>query len=182
MRFRLPLFGCRTDYPRPVTDPTIEVRAGTNADDDALLAVERASFSASAGFPSQLERRRSTFFASSDDPADFVVATVNGSVVGYAKTGPAVPVPECAHVLAILGLEVDPSARRRGVGTALLQTVHARAREAGCRKVELRVFATNGPAQALYRDLGYVVEGRLRDEFRINDEFVDDVFMSLFIE
>ena len=165
-----------------MTDPAIEVHAATSADDDALLAVERASFSASAGFPSQLERTRSTFFSSSDVPSDFVVATIDGGVVGYAKTGAAVPVPECAHVLAVLGLEVTPAARRRGVGRALLHAVHARAREAGCRKVELRVFATNEEAQALYQSLGYVVEGRLRDEFRINDAFVDDVFMAFFID
>lgn len=169
------------DHPTPPAAGHVLVRVATDDDDAALLRVERVSFTPDAGFPSQWDRSRTTHFAPHEDPADSLVAVLDGEIVGFVRTGVAVPVPENAHVLAVQGLEVDPAVRRRGVGSALLRAVEERARGRGARKIQLRVFATNAPAQALYASHGYVVEGVLRAEFVIDGQPVDDVVMARFL-
>ena len=52
-------------------------------------------------------------------------------------------------------LYVAESARGSGLGRALTQAVIDRARERGCRRVELDVNSENPAAQALYRSLGF---------------------------
>jgi len=48
----------------------------------------------------------------------------------------------------------------------------------GARKLGLRVLGGNTTARTLYASAGFVVEGVLRDEFRLDGRFVDDVLMA----
>jgi len=52
-------------------------------------------------------------------------------------------------------LYVEESARRAGAGDALVRAALDRARERGCRRVELDVNEANVPALALYEKLGF---------------------------
>ena len=52
-------------------------------------------------------------------------------------------------------LFVRPDAHRGGVGRALVSAALKRARERGCRRVELDVDEDNVPARALYESLGF---------------------------
>ena len=52
-------------------------------------------------------------------------------------------------------LYVAESARRTGVGTALMDAALKRARERGCRRVELDVSDANAGALALYERFGF---------------------------
>jgi ribosomal protein S18 acetylase RimI-like enzyme len=52
-------------------------------------------------------------------------------------------------------LYVAPEARREGLGRTLVEAVIDRARERGCRRVELDVSSENPAAMALYRSLGF---------------------------
>jgi ribosomal-protein-alanine N-acetyltransferase len=57
----------------------------------------------------------------------------------------------------IMNIAVDPSARRRGLGTALLEELFARTgRE---RAYTLEVRTTNGPAISLYERFGFRAAG-----------------------
>jgi ribosomal-protein-alanine N-acetyltransferase len=62
----------------------------------------------------------------------------------------------------ILTLAVAPSARRRGLGAALLQEAAARARQAGAKNLFLEVAATNDAARALYTAAGFTQVGLRR--------------------
>ena len=42
----------------------------------------------------------------------------------------------------------------------------------------LRVFGPNTSARRIYEAAGFVVEGVLREEFRIGEAWVDDVIMA----
>jgi GNAT superfamily N-acetyltransferase len=53
------------------------------------------------------------------------------------------------------GVGVVPSARRSGVGEALMQALHDQARGHGVRRVRLEVIVENTGAFALYEKLGY---------------------------
>jgi len=57
-------------------------------------------------------------------------------------------------------LEVDPEARRRGVGGALLDGIEGSARGAGAALIRLHVEAANAAAIRLYEAQGYRCEGR----------------------
>lgn len=59
----------------------------------------------------------------------------------------------------VVGLWVDPAARRQGSGTALLAVVVAAARAEGARTVSLWVAEDNGAALGLYARLGFVPTG-----------------------
>ncbi|MCC6645664.1 MAG: GNAT family N-acetyltransferase [Polyangiaceae bacterium] len=56
----------------------------------------------------------------------------------------------------LLSVGVAPSARRRGVGAALLDALGRAGREAGCGRVLLEVDAGNVAARALYARAGFV--------------------------
>jgi ribosomal-protein-alanine N-acetyltransferase len=60
----------------------------------------------------------------------------------------------------ILTLGVVPSARRRGLGAALLRAAETRAGDAGARSMFLEVSADNLAARALYAAAGYTAAGR----------------------
>jgi ribosomal protein S18 acetylase RimI-like enzyme len=57
-----------------------------------------------------------------------------------------------AHIFL---LYVAPSHRRQGIGKVLMQQAETWAQERGDRQIGLQVFASNQPALALYRSLGY---------------------------
>jgi RimJ/RimL family protein N-acetyltransferase len=130
------------------------------------------------GFPSVLERDRETFFGPADEPARTTVAEREGRLVGYARTVPASPLPENAHVWMLEGVAVAPAERGHGIAAAMLDAVVQRAAAAGVRKVSLRVLATNPRAQRVYERAGFSVEGVLREEFVLDGAFVDDVLMA----
>ena len=54
---------------------------------------------------------------------------------------------------------VSTEARGSGLGRALVSAAIDRARERGCRRMELDTGADNAPAQGLYRSLGFFDSG-----------------------
>jgi ribosomal protein S18 acetylase RimI-like enzyme len=66
----------------------------------------------------------------------------------------APPVAERSR-LEITELAVEPTARRRGDGRALVEVAFAWARERGASRVEVRVAARNDAGQAFWRRLGF---------------------------
>jgi len=56
---------------------------------------------------------------------------------------------------------VEQRARGAGLGGALVEAALERARERGCRRVDLDVDNDNAPARALYESLGFAVGDQL---------------------
>jgi len=78
-----------------------------------------------------------------------------------------------------LGMGLLPGYRGRGLGRRLaVQTIGA-ARQVGIERVELEVFASNEPAIALYRALGFITEGIKRRARKLDGQYDDNVFMAL---
>jgi ribosomal protein S18 acetylase RimI-like enzyme len=92
--------------------------------------------------------------ASGDDTATFL-AFDGDDGIGLAAGFRDDERPERFHLVA---LWVAPEARGRGHGRALVEQVSAWAASAGGR--ELQLWVTGEPAAALYRSLGFVVDGR----------------------
>jgi len=78
---------------------------------------------------------------------------------------------------------VHPDFQNQGVGTLLLECLIDWAEKNSLiRKVSLGVFITNSHAIHLYKNLGFMEEGRKRKEIKLDDgEFVDLVLMCKFV-
>jgi RimJ/RimL family protein N-acetyltransferase len=109
------------------------------------------------------------------DAAVFVAEDPTG-VVGRLSLSRD-PHPASRHV-ADLGLMVAATARRQGIGRALLEQAVAWARAAGVRKLELHVFPHNEPAIRLYEVFGFEREGYRKGQFRRGVEYVDAILMA----
>jgi ribosomal protein S18 acetylase RimI-like enzyme len=110
----------------------------------------------------------------------FLVAEGDGRMAGHAFLEP-MGLEALAHIVR-LSVVVHRGFRGRGIGRALAEGLQEWARRTrGIRKVELLVRATNAPAIALYRRLGFRTEGRLRKRARVgHGKLIDDLAMGWF--
>ena len=111
----------------------------------------------------------------------YLVAEEAGVLVGHAFLERLL-LAATSHVVR-LTIAVHDGHRRRGVGRALMDDLLRWARSnPTVEKVELQVRASNEPAIALYRSLGFVEEGRKTRRLKIAaNEYVDDVYMALWV-
>ncbi|MGX7418962.1 N-acetyltransferase family protein [Carnobacterium gallinarum] len=82
----------------------------------------------------------------------------------------------------LLDIGVSPAAQGKGVGQELVAGIKELARFNGIHKLSLRVLGTNVGAIRFYLKNGFVEEGLLKEEFWINGQYVDDVFMGFVVE
>ena len=81
---------------------------------------------------------------------------------------------------ARLRLVMRPGYRGRGYGTEAIQLVLGLAFDGlGLHRVGLEVLSINTRAHALYENLGFQVEGRLRDAHRDGDRWCDGIVMGI---
>jgi ribosomal protein S18 acetylase RimI-like enzyme len=157
----------------------IEVRPARAGDDRALATLDRATWTTLTSPAPPPPEPDWSFFSERVELRDVLVALVDGEVAGYVRLGRPSPLAASDHVVMIQGLAVDPARQRQGVGRALMDAAATEARARGARRLRLRVLAHNESARRLYDKSGYVVEGVLRGEFRLDGEYVDDVLMAL---
>ena len=103
---------------------------------------------------------------------EFVVATKDGLVVGYA--GEWILADE-AHVTTVA---VHPDCRRQGLGKSLMKELLSRAVDRGAVCSTLEVRAGNEAAIQLYESLGYIQVGSRKNYYPDNKE--DAVVMWLY--
>ena len=77
----------------------------------------------------------------------------------------------------VLTLAVEPAARRRGIGSALMGAASSRAAELGARRLFLEVGSVNYAAVAMYRRLGFVEVGRRKDYYTTQDGGREDALV-----
>jgi len=58
-------------------------------------------------------------------------------------------------------LSIDPAKQRQGFGRTLIEAVESRARERGCRFMDIHIVNLREELPAYYRRLGYVEQGTL---------------------
>lgn len=149
------------------------IRPATPADEPELRALDRATWSTIAS-PAPVPPPDQPF-----ELAGVLVAELEDGIAGFVKIGQALPIEASRHVLEIKGLSVSAAYRRRGVGRALVHAAIRTARDAGGRRLTLRVLAHNDEARSLYAACGFEIEGVLRGYFRLDGRYVDDVLMAL---
>lgn len=123
----------------------IRLREATLTDLSTIMVLEEATFVSDAW-------SRDVMAAELASPLTvYLVAESGDELVAYAGLS-ATPGGEQADIQTIA---VDPTHRRLGVGTVLVQHLLALARDRGAREVLLEVRADNPGAEHLYRRHGF---------------------------
>lgn len=144
-------------------DADVIIRAPGPDDLEAIVAIEQASFS-DAWEPE-------SFRSLVAPPAEHCrVAVREGTVLGYWVGSRIDDEAELAN------FAVDPSLRRSGVGTQLLEDFLIHVGALGSTTVFLEVRASNTAALALYRRYGFVELTRRKGYYRKPEE--DAVVMA----
>ncbi len=105
------------------------------------------------------------------------VAVVDGLVVGWCDV---VRSPrEIARHCGTLGVALIPEYRRAGLGRRLMQAAIAAAWARQFTRIELTVREDNAIAIALYKRLGFELEGLRRNAYRVDGRYENVLSMAL---
>jgi ribosomal-protein-alanine N-acetyltransferase len=113
-------------------------------------------------FPADLAYSRAEFLSYLRHPLLIgKVAEVQGKVSGFAIA--RLEAGAHAHVIT---LDVIPEARRRKVGTRLIEALHREFRKRGVTQITLEVDTSNEAAQRFYLKMGYLRRVLLRGYYK----------------
>jgi len=88
--------------------------------------------------------------------------------------------PKLRHRVNLFAVYVTPKVRGKRVGTALLQEVVEYTKQMPLvEKINLTVVSTNETAIKLYEKVGFKSFGLEHQAMKMNDSYVDEVYMSL---
>ena len=106
----------------------------------------------------------------------FFIAQENDEILGYLMLKGDI-LMRTSHRAAI-ALGVHSKSRGKGVGTQLFEYVISWAKQQSLHRLELTVIEHNEQAIHLYRKMGFEVEGIKKDSLLINDQYVNELYMS----
>jgi RimJ/RimL family protein N-acetyltransferase len=116
-----------------------------------------------------------------DGRGKYLIAELDGRALAHGSLWP-MGLRKVSHVLR-LDMCVHLGHWHQGYGEALLRSLLAWAHTTSrARKVELLVRSENVAAVALYRKVGFLEEGRLKERVRLQaGRYVDDISMALML-
>jgi len=139
----------------PTVKANATIRRGLADDLPPVAAIEQSSFAdpwSERSFEELLRSPAAIFLVATHADSE----TVSGYVIAIAVTDQA----------EILNLAVVVSARRHGLGGALLDAAIEAVSERGAREIFLDVRESNKPALGLYRSRGFAALGRRGKYYR----------------
>jgi GNAT superfamily N-acetyltransferase len=144
--------------------PTVDDATEGDADDVArLFDAYRVFYDRSSDvegarrfITARLERRTTRFF----------LARIDAAAVGFVHLLPSFDTLAMRPMWILEDLFVEPSYRRRGVGSALLRHAEQFARDNGAGRISLTTAHTNATAQHLYVAEGYEADTVFRTYHR----------------
>jgi len=83
---------------------------------------------------------------------------------------------------AYLAMGVLKKYQGQGIGTKLLQSGKKWAKKRGIIRLELTVMQHNLPAIRLYTKLGFVCEGMKKKSLKVNDQWINELYMACFLD
>ena len=115
----------------------------------------------------------------SNNSTIFVAESENNEMVGYlfAIGGNAKRNKHSAYIV----VGISENYRGQGIGTRLFKELDKWATQHDIHRLELTVVTRNQAGLSLYKKMGFDVEGTKRHSLFINDEFVDEYYMSKLI-
>ena len=154
---------------------SIQIRLSEMRDAGALMEIDSLVWDTRTT-PAPIQWNSREQYLQKCPPGNQLVAEINGAIGGYVGFDYPTPLSSNRHVLDI-NIAVHPDFHRQGIGQRLIEAMKAWAAEQGVRKLSLRVLTTNPGAVEFYRNCGFVEQGRLVQEFYLNEKNVDDILM-----
>lgn len=111
-----------------------------------------------------------------EDESEIFVAEENNKLIGYlfAIGGQANRTKYSAYIV----IGILNQYRGMGIGTKLFQRLEEWALNHKIHRLELTVITENEAGVGLYKKMGFEIEGIKRDSLYIDNEFVDEYYMS----
>jgi L-amino acid N-acyltransferase YncA len=162
--------------------PAVLIRQATPADIPAITRIYgdavrhgTASFETEPPGEDEMVRRQRALL---DGGYPYLVAELDGAVVGYAYAGPYRARPAYRYSVED-SVYVDPAVQRRGVGRALLDRLIMEATKCGFRQMIAVIGdSAQAPSIELHRALGFRLIGTIRNVGYKFDRWLDTVLMQ----
>lgn len=127
--------------------------------------------------PEQIRKRITA--VSESDTSEWLVEDIGGVLAGYLLIqGSALK--RVKHTIYLV-IGISEAFRGQGIGTRLFEEMEKWAVEHAIHRVELTVLAQNESARALYRKMGFEVEGTKRNSVFIDESYCDEYYLSKLI-
>jgi RimJ/RimL family protein N-acetyltransferase len=107
---------------------------------------------------------------------ELLVARIGGQRVGAVVVA---TVNRRSRIAAVRTLVVDPAARGRGLGAAILRAVAREAFARGVHRLEGEVYGFNAPARRAFAAAGFVAEGVRRRAYDRHGAWQDGIHFGL---
>ena len=105
-----------------------------------------------------------------------LIASTTGVIVGYLFAIGGNPTRTKHSVYIAIG--VAESERGKGIGAKLFEALEEWANQQSIHRLELTVMTYNTAGIALYKKVGFEIEGTKRDSLLIDGKYVDEYYMS----
>jgi RimJ/RimL family protein N-acetyltransferase len=168
-----------------MTESPIQIRRASLQDAEGIARVMEAV--AKERIHSAIERawtvtEQRTYLASLSTREALHVAIAAEDVIGCQSLDLYSPILSSMAHVGQVGTFLLPTWRRRGVGQALFDATRRFATSVGYRKFVIQVRASNLPAQAFYKQLGFVECGRLRAQVIVDRTEDDEIVLEFLLD
>lgn len=160
------------------------VRAGTEADLPSILPIHNAAIADTTVIWTthqvDLADRLAWFRGRVASGCPVLVAEIDGRLVGYASYGPYRPTDGYRHTMEN-SVYIADGFQRRGVATALMTELLARARAGGVHVMVAGIESGNTTSIALHKKFGFEIVAQMPEVGRKFDRWLDLTLMQLII-
>lgn len=161
----------------------VEIRKGNSNDAEAIVGVmTSAEESGNMLFDPGERKIDPASFAkfidaiNENEKSGIFVAEEDEEILGYLIAQNEKPKRIAHRAYIVVGVHSD--SRGKGIGKALFVHMLEWAEKVHLHRIDLTVIAKNDAAIALYKKMGFEIEGIKRDSLFIDDEYVDEFYMS----
>ncbi|MHA1712434.1 MAG: GNAT family N-acetyltransferase [Candidatus Ranarchaeia archaeon] len=131
-------------------------------------------------YPIYVAQERASWFYEMQRPRNLLLVALDKErIIGYL-TLEEKPDDASKHVCT-LGVLIHPYYRKQGLGAKLIELAIKQAKNREYEKIVLSVFHTNEAAIQLYKNAGFKVVGRMKKQFKLNDEYIDEILMEHYL-
>lgn len=164
----------------------VEIRKGTNSDaEQIVMVIKNAEESGYMLFdPGERKVTPESFSkfidaTNENEKSRIFVAQEKDRILGYMFVRNEKPNRISHRAYIVVGIHSD--SRGKGIGKALFIHMMDWAKKVNLHRLDLTVIAKNEAAVALYKKMGFEIEGVKRDSLLIDNEYVDEYYMSKLI-
>jgi phosphinothricin acetyltransferase len=124
-----------------------------------------------------VESRQPWFDAYGEGRHQLLVASLEGTVVGYASSSPYRPGPAFETTVET-SVYLHPDHRARGTGSALYEALFERMRHQDVHLAVAGIALPNAASLALHRRMGFEEVGTFRDYARKNGSWISSTWLQ----